>query len=196
METGISTMVMVLTGIGLAMDAFTVSISCGLSCRRMEDTLSTAIKVALSFGFFQGIMILIGWALGLSFKDFISTYDHWVAFVLLALIGGKMMCDAAEESGCPISLNSKRMLLTLSIATSIDALAIGVSFSVLNISQIAITSTAVVVGIITFLFCFSGTYMGSKIGCNPKFKAKIDMAGGLILITLGLKILVEHTIFA
>jgi len=195
-ESGISSMVMVLTGVSLAMDAFAVSISCGLSCGQTKDTLPTATKVALSFGFFQGIMILIGWMLGLSFKDFIGTYDHWVAFILLALIGGKMIYDAAEEGSCSISLNSKRMLLTLSIATSIDALAVGVSFAVLSISQLRITSTAIVVGVITFLFCFFGTYMGSSIGCNSKFKTKIDMTGGLILIALGIKILVEHTILA
>lgn len=196
MESGISSMVMVLTGISLAMDAFAVSISCGLSCGRAKNTLPTATKVALSFGFFQGIMVLIGWALGLSFKDFISHYDHWVAFILLAIIGGKMMYDATEEGACAISLDSKTMLFTLSVATSIDALAVGISFAVLNISQIRITSTAIVVGVITFLFCFSGTYMGSKIGCNPKFKTKIDITGGLILIALGVKILVEHTILA
>jgi len=196
MKNEISSMVMVLTGISLAMDAFAVSISCGLSCGQAKDTLPTATRVGIAFGFFQGVMILIGWVLGLSFKDFIGTYDHWVAFILLALIGGKMIYDASEEESCSISLNSKRMLLTLSIATSIDALAVGISFAVLNISQLRITTTAIVVGVITFLFCFSGTYMGSRIGCNPKFKTKIDMTGGLILIGLGVKILVEHTILA
>jgi len=196
LESGISSMVMVVTGISLAMDAFAVSISCGLSCGQEETTLPTATKVALSFGFFQGIMILIGWALGLSFKDFISRYDHWVAFILLTLVGGKMIYDAAEEGVCAISLDSKKMLLTLSVATSIDALAVGISFAVLNISQLRITSTAIVVGVITFLFCFSGTYVGSRMGCNPKLKTKIDMTGGFILIALGVKILVEHTMLA
>ena len=192
----ISMVVMLLTGVSLAMDAFAVSISCGLSCQKERSTLLTATKIALSFGFFQGIMILIGWAFGLSFKDLIVTYDHWIAFILLALIGGKTMYDAVENPGCPIDLDSKRMLLSLSIATSIDALAVGVSFSVLNITLGSISLTALIVAVITFLFCFFGTYVGAGFGCNPKVKTKIDMTGGLILIALGVKILVEHTLLA
>lgn len=190
----ISFLMMVLTGISLAMDALAVSISCGLACRQTQNTLPTAAKVAISFGFFQGIMILLGWILGLSFKDFINTYDHWVAFILLVLIGGKMMSEATKEDGCLISLDSTKMLLYLSIATSIDALAVGVSFSVLNIKILNISTTAITVGVVTFIFCFVGTYAGAKIGCNPKFKASVDILGGLILMLLGLKILLEHTI--
>lgn len=186
--------VMVLTGISLAMDAFAVSISCGLSCQRTRRTLPTAMKTAISFGFFQGIMILIGWAFGLSFKDFISAYDHWVAFILLAIIGGKMIHDATEEGGCNISLDNTRTLITLSIATSIDALAIGVSFSILSTPLLSISLTSAIVAIITFLFCFGGTYIGAKIGCNPKFKKKVDITGGTILVFLGVKILLESTI--
>ncbi len=196
MASEIGIVVMLLTGISLAMDAFAVSISCGLSCARVKNTLPIATKVAVAFGFFQGLMVLLGWSFGLSFKDLISTYDHWVAFILLAIIGGKMMHDATEESDCSIDLNSNKMLLTLSIATSIDALAVGVSFSVLDISLMNISVTAYVVAIVTFLFCFSGTYVGSKLGCNPKTRARIDMIGGLILIGIGMKILLEGTIFS
>ena len=196
MESGISFIVMILTGVSLAMDAFAVSISCGFSCKRDENALPTASKIAISFGFFQGAMILVGWALGLSFRDFISRYDHWVAFILLALIGGKMIYDATEEGACAISLDSRKILLTLSVATSIDALAVGISFAVLNMSYLRIVSIAMVVAMITFLFCFVGTYIGAKIGCNPKFKTQIDITGGLILIALGINILVEHTILA
>ena len=191
-----SVLVMLLTGVSLAMDAFAVSISCGLACRSERNTLPTAGKIAFSFGFFQGIMILIGWALGLSFKDFIVAYDHWVAFTLLGLIGGKMMYDAVKNPECPIDLDSNRMLLSLSIATSIDALAVGVSFSVLNITRGRISLAASIVAGVTFLFCFFGTYVGAGFGCNPKVKTRIDMTGGIILIALGVKILLEHTLFA
>ncbi len=190
----IGLVVMLLTGISLAMDAFAVSISCGLSCQKTKSTLPTAMKIALYFGFFQGIMILIGWMFGLSFKDFISAYDHWVAFILLAILGGKMIHDSAEEDGCSISFDSTKTLLVLSIATSIDALAIGVSFAVLSTSLINISLTSIIVAVITFLFCFGGTYIGAKIGCDPKFKTRIDMTGGLILVFLGLKILLESTV--
>lgn len=190
----IGVIVMILTGISLAMDAFAVSISCGLSCQRTRRTLPAAIKIGLYFGFFQGMMILIGWVFGLSFKDFISAYDHWVAFILLVIIGGKMIHDSTEQGGCNISLDSTKTLVTLSIATSIDALAIGVSFSILSTTLMNISITAIIVAIITFLFCFAGTYIGAKLGCNPKFKTRIDITGGLILVFLGIKILVESTI--
>lgn len=194
--SNIGILVMVLTGISLAMDAFAVSISCGLSCQRAESTLPSAIKIAIYFGFFQGIMILIGWVLGLSFKDFISDYDHWVAFGLLILLGGKMIHDSVEEGGCNISFDSTKTLLVLSIATSIDALAIGMSFSILSTTLMNISLTSLIVAVITFIFCFGGTYIGAKIGCNPKFKSKIDIAGGLILVFLGIKILLESTVLA
>ena len=190
----IEIIIMMLTGISLAMDAFAVSISCGLSCQKKTIILPTATKVALSFGFFQGIMVMLGWILGLSFKDVISRYDHWVAFTLLVMIGAKMIHDSTQENGCSISVDSSRTLLILSIATSIDALAIGISFSVLSITLSNISLTSVFVAVITFVFCFFGTYIGAKIGCNPKFKSKVDIMGGLILVFLGLKILLEHTI--
>lgn len=188
--------VMVLTGISLAMDAFAVSISCGLSCGRTKHTFPSAMKIAMYFGFFQGIMVLIGWMFGLSFRDFISSYDHWVAFILLALLGGKMIYDAAEEDGCSISFDSTKTLLVLSVATSIDALAVGVSFAVLSTTLANISLTSLIVAGITFVFCFGGTYIGAKVGCNPKFKSRIDITGGLILMFLGIKILLESTVLA
>ncbi|NLI90222.1 MAG: manganese efflux pump [Epulopiscium sp.] len=186
--------VMILTGISLAMDAFAVSISCGLAQGKKSKTLSVAMKLALSFGIFQGMMIFLGWAFGLSFKDLISSYAHWIAFILLALIGGKMIYDSRSEEGCSISFDSLVTLMVLSIATSIDALAVGVSYSVINISFIDITITALIVASVTFAFCFGGTYVGAKIGCNPKFKARIDITGGLILVFIGAKILLESTV--
>lgn len=187
--------IMVLTGISLAMDAFAVSISCGLSCNEDKNTLPVAMKIGIYFGVFQGAMILIGWVFGLSFKDFISAYDHWVAFILLVGIGGKMIHDAKEEGGCSIALDSTKTLVTLAVATSIDALAIGVSFSILSTTLVNISLTSGIVATITFLFCFGGTYIGAKIGCNPKHKARIDITGGLILVFLGVKILLESTMF-
>ncbi len=192
----IELIVMILTGISLAMDAFAVSISCGLSCRKTESTLPTATKTALYFGFFQGVMVLMGWVLGLAFKGYTSSYDHWIAFIVLVALGGKMIYDSTEEGSCNISFSSTKTLLVLSIATSIDALAIGVSFSILSTTLKNISITSFIVAIITFLFCFGGTYIGAKIGCNPKFKTRIDITGGLILVFLGIKILLESTILA
>lgn len=191
-ELGI--IMMILTGVSLAMDAFAVSISCGLSCQQTRTTLPIAMKIALYFGFFQGLMILIGWTFGLSFKDIIAKYDHWVAFVLLAGIGGKMIHDSTQEGGCTIAIDSTKTLVTLAIATSIDALAIGVSFAILSTTLFSISLTSAIVALITFIFCFCGTYIGAKIGCNSKFKTRIDITGGLILMFIGVKILVESTI--
>lgn len=190
----IGLIMMVLTGVSLAMDAFAVSISCGLSCQKTRSTLPVAMKIALYFGFFQGLMILIGWTFGLSFKDVISKYDHWVAFILLAGIGGKMIYDSTQEGGCNIGFDNSKTLVTLAIATSIDALAIGVSFAILSTTLFSISLTSAIVAVITFAFCFCGTYIGAKIGCNPRFKTRIDITGGLILMFLGVKILVESTI--
>lgn len=173
--------------LGLAMDAFAVSITSGFTIRILK--IEYAFKIALFFGFFQAIMPLLGWIAGYSIKDFISAIDHWIAFGLLSFIGIKMIYEASlikkeEKDLLVLSLYS---LLILSIATSIDAFAVGFSLSALSVS---ILNPAIIIGIITFLLSFFGVYIGNRFG--HLFESKIEIAGGLILIGIGFKILIEH----
>lgn len=172
---------------GLAMDAFAVSITSGVTTRHLR--VNNALKIAIFFGSFQAIMPLIGWLAGLSLRNFISGIDHWVAFGLLSLIGCRMIYEAIEidSSGKHTSLLSIYVLLMLSIATSIDALAVGISFAFLKIS---IAAFIIVVGTVTFLLSFLGVFIGNRFG--HFFEKRIEIIGGLILIGIGVKILVEH----
>lgn len=173
--------------IGLAMDAFAVSITSGLAIRQLK--VNHALRIAAFFGFFQAIMPIIGWAAGIGLKDFISAVDHWIAFGILSIIGAKMIFEsmAMKPSDKKIPDLNIYMLLMLSIATSIDALAVGLSLSFLNIS---IITPAIVIGIVTFLFSFTGVYVGDRFG--HFFESKIEAIGGFILIAIGIKILIEH----
>jgi len=179
----------VLTALGLAMDAFAVSISCGISDDK--NTSRNALNAGVAFGLFQGGMTTLGWLAGLSFRVWIENIDHWVAFLLLGVIGAKMIWEAFDGENECISLTSLKLLLTLAIATSIDALAVGISFSALKID---ILLPALLIGIITFLLSFFGVFLGKIIGCNTRFKKYIDAFGGLILIGIGFKILLEHVL--
>ncbi|MGX4600627.1 manganese efflux pump MntP [Faecalimicrobium sp. JNUCC 81] len=181
-----------LTAFALSMDAFAVSVTKGITLKNINMKIS--LKVALFFGLFQGIMPFLGWAAGIRFESYITSIDHWIAFFLLSFIGLKMIFDAREDdkqvsydTRCINDLNNKE-LIVLSIATSIDALAIGVSFAFLNIDIIPICLS---IGIITFLMCFIGVLIGKKIG--NVFKGYAQIAGGIILILIGLNILNEHT---
>jgi putative Mn2+ efflux pump MntP len=175
-----------LIGIGLAADACAVSLSSGLAITHMK--LNKALKIALTFGIFQGLMPLLGWIAGLSFRKFIIQIDHWIAFVLLAIIGGKMIYEAyQEEEYTKFNPLDNYTLLGLAIATSIDALAVGLSFSILKIS---ILSAAAIIGIITFWLSLISVYFGHKWGNLCKFK--LEFLGGIILIAIGGKILVSH----
>ncbi|MCX6113539.1 MAG: manganese efflux pump MntP family protein [Proteobacteria bacterium] len=181
-----------LISIGLAMDAFAVSI--GLGIKAKENKLRIALKTAFMFGVFQSLMPVIGWLLGNQFKDIIVSYDHWVAFFILVLIGAKMIYESTKiDKKCPATDNADRFitLFMLAIATSIDALAVGISFSFLDI---LITIPVIVIGCVTFIFSFIGVEIGNRLGCHAKSKAEV--LGGLILIILGIKILLEHTYFA
>lgn len=179
----------VLIAIGLAMDAFAVSISSGVTIKKMH--IRHALRIAAFFGFFQALMPLIGWKLGSFAKDYISAYDHWIAFVLLAIVGGKMIYGAViphvhtENDSDPLNLY---LLFMLAIATSIDALAVGVTFSLLDIS---ILTPILIIGGITFVMSFAGTYLGNKVG-HRVHEHVLEVAGGIILIGIGTKILVEH----
>ncbi|MGQ9566081.1 MAG: manganese efflux pump MntP [Candidatus Bathyarchaeales archaeon] len=174
---------------GLAMDAMTVSVTSGIANKHVK--ISDALKIALFFGGFQALMPIVGWLLGLSLVDFISGMDHWVAFGLLSFIGCKMIFDSLKiappkKEGKPLTLY---VLLVLSMATSIDALAVGLSFAFLEIS---VATPVAMIGTVTFLFSLLGVFAGARLG--PLFENKIEIVGGFILIGIGIKILLEHLI--
>ena len=179
-------------GVGLAMDAFAVAVCKGLNMKRFNPL--HAIIIALFFGIFQGLMPLIGWGIGRSFEGYIQNLDHWVAFVLLVIIGVKMIYEAFGEEECKeckkTSILDIKELIVLSVATSIDALAVGISFSFFP--EINIVFSASVIAIITLAISFSGAVIGNKFG--NKYEKKAAIAGGIILILIGLKILLEHII--
>jgi len=171
----------------LAMDAFAVSVTSGVLIKRLH--ILYAMKIALSFGIFQAIMPLIGYLAGVSIRQYISGLDHWIAFVLLGSIGAKMIYESRvmkkeERSSDPIGFPT---LMMLSLATSIDALAIGITFATLNV-EILIPIT--IIGLVTFAISFVGVYIGDHFG--HFFEERIELVGGLVLIGIGIKILVEH----
>lgn len=170
---------------GLAMDAFAVSITSGITVRHLR--IKHALKIALFFGFFQAIMPIIGWLSGMSLRNIISGFDHWIAFGLLSIIGCKMIYESFKLKKEKINPQNIYILFILSIATSIDALAVGLSLSFL---KVAIILPAIIIGVVTFLLSFFGVYVGNKVG--HFFERKIEMIGGLVLIGIGLKILIEH----
>ena len=172
--------------VGLAMDAFAVSICKGLAMR--EKVLKKGIIVGLWFGGFQALMPTIGFFLGTQFKDQITSIDHWIEFVLLGLIGINMVKEALsnDEEQADDSIAVKEMFM-LAVATSIDALAVGITFAFLNVH---IVSAASMIGVCTFLISFAGVKIGNIFG--TKYKSKAELAGGIILILLGFKILFEH----
>ena len=171
--------------VGLSMDAFAVSVCKGLSLGKIK--IKHMCIAGLWFGGFQALMPLIGYLLGSSFSELVAKYDHWIAFVLLALIGGNMIKEALgkEEDSMDDSMGFKTMLL-LAIATSIDALAVGVTFAFLNVSIIPAISF---IGVVTFVLSAIGVKAGSLFGY--KYKSKAELCGGIILILLGIKILLE-----
>ncbi|MBS3920919.1 MAG: manganese efflux pump [Deltaproteobacteria bacterium] len=181
------TLTLLLIAFGLSMDAFAVSVSNGMTIKHQRA--NHAFRIGIFFGSFQALMPLIGWSAGLNLRDLISGVDHWIAFGLLSLIGCKMIYESTKMGGkrketFPLSL---WMLLMLSIATSIDALAVGISFALLNIS---IITPILVIGTVTFILSFLGVLIGNKAG--HFFEKKIEVLGGLILIGIGVKILIEH----
>ena len=182
----------IVLGFGLAMDAFSASVTDGIMLGKVK--WHNAFKIALFFGFFQFLMPVLGYLAGITFSGIIESYDHWVAFFLLLIIGGKMIYEAIkcdEEDGNsgknPLGFTT---LLLLAIATSIDALAIGVTFATIHTPVI---SSSLVIGTVTFIISFLGVFLGSK--CGDIFGNKAEITGGSILILIGLKILLEHTVF-
>ena len=177
---------LLLLAIGLSMDAFAVSICKGLAMKKI--TWQKSGVVGLWFGGFQALMPMIGYFLGIQFEEYITAYDHWIAFGLLLLIGANMIKESfsKEEETESDSLRFQHMLL-LAIATSIDALAVGVTFAFL---QVNIWQAVSFIGVVTFAFSVVGMKLGNVFGM--KYKSKAEFAGGLILILLGIKILLEH----
>ncbi|HDT12018.1 MAG TPA: manganese efflux pump [Candidatus Marinimicrobia bacterium] len=181
---------LILISIGLAMDALAVSVSGGLTMEK--PNFKNAFKMAFTFGFFQAGMPVIGWYAAFGFKESIEHIDHWIAFGLLLFIGLKMTWEAFHETAEDKKTNhfETRTLLILAIATSIDALAVGISFALLDIHLL---TAVLMIGIITFILSFLGVLIGCRVGCHVSRWA--DMIGGVILIGIGLHILLEHTIF-
>lgn len=178
---------LVLTAIGLAMDAFAVSITIGLKGKQQEKKV-LALKSGIYFGGFQALMPLIGWLLGIRFTKYIENIDHWIAFILLSIIGGKMLIESIKgEEDDEIDVHTNKKFLILAIATSIDALAVGVSLAFLNIN---IWLSILIIGAVTFVLSIIAVYLGEVIGEFLKNKAGI--LGGIILIFIGIKILLEH----
>lgn len=182
---------LLLMGVGLAMDAFAVSICKGLSMRKVNK--KQCLVIGLFFGGFQALMPFVGWVLGSQFEQYITSIDHWIAFILLGFIGGKMVVEAIREKDEAVEvgkmdppLDLKEMFI-LAIATSIDALAVGITFAFL---QVSIVEAISIIGITTFVISVIGVYVGNFFG--NRYKKKAELAGGMILILIGLKILLEH----
>ena len=180
-----------LIGVGLSMDAFAVSVCKGLGMSRLN--MRQAVVISLFFGGFQALMPLVGWALGSQLADLITPIDHWIAFALLAFVGGKMLWDAVHEDdgedgeAKDAKLDLKELLM-LAIATSIDALAVGITFALLP--NVNIAAAVSFIGCITFALSAVGLRVGNVFGL--KYKSGAEIAGGAVLILIGLKILLEH----
>lgn len=174
----------------LAVDAFAVAIAAGVSI--CQATLRQTFRLAWHFGLFQGGMNVLGWAVGLSFRNIIEHFDHWLAFGLLALVGARMIIEAArkgQEKQEAKDPTRGRTLVILAVATSIDSLAVGLSFSVLNTS---ILLPALTIGIVTTFLTAFGLHLGCLVGSASKLGPRAEIAGGLVLIAIGVKILAEH----
>ena len=173
-------------GLGLSMDAFAVSICKGLSVQKLS--LRHNLTAGLWFGGFQALMPLLGFLLGVSFQELISSIDHWIAFVLLALIGGNMIREArgGEEEAVDASFSVKAMF-PLAVATSIDALAVGVTFAFLRVD---ILPAVLLIGLTTFVCSSVGIQIGHVFG--SRFKSRAELLGGVVLVLMGLKILLDH----
>ena len=180
----------IVIAVGLAMDAFAVSVAAGAAERKLH--IRHAMRMAIFFGAFQAVMPLIGWLAGEGFKDSIAAYDHWVAFGLLALVGGKMIFESfklKDDKDSAVDPTKVLVVLTLAVATSIDALAVGVTLSLVTDS---ILFAVVTIGVITFVLSLAGIRIGMKVG--HFFENKIEIFGGVILLLIGIKILLEHLI--
>lgn len=178
-----------LVGVGLSMDAFAVAVCKGLCMQKFQK--GRALIIALFFGTFQGLMPLMGWFLGSRFASYIQEFDHWIAFLLLLWIGGNMIKESREKTdeceACGLDRLDYKELFMMAIATSIDALAVGITFAFLSVK---ILPAVGLIGVTTLVLSFIGVAVGNYFG--SKYKSKAELMGGLILIGIGSKILLEH----
>ncbi|HPI71845.1 MAG TPA: manganese efflux pump MntP family protein [bacterium] len=180
----------ILIAVGLSMDAFAVAISGSLIYGRIQP--SQALKIGAAFGGFQALMPILGWLAGVQLRDLISSIDHWIAFLLLTTIGARMIGQALDNSGKNKTMDilNPRILLALAVATSIDALVVGLSFAFLNTP---IVTPALIIGSITFALTLVGVDLGQKFGLY--LGKKMEILGGAVLIAIGAKILIQHLFF-
>lgn len=178
-----------LIGLSLSMDAFAVSICKGLSVGEIKP--KHMILAGAWFGGFQALMPLIGYFLGSTFEQYVTNYDHWVAFALLAVIGGSMIKESKDKDSDQNASFAFMTMLVLAVATSIDALAVGITFAFLKVNIIVAVS---IIGVTTFVCSAAGIKIGSVFGI--KYKSKAELFGGIVLIALGTKILIEHLFFS
>lgn len=182
-----------LLAIGLAMDCFTVSITSGIILKKI--IWKSVLKMAFFFGLFQALMPLIGWVSTNYFNREVEDFDHWIAFLLLAFIGGKMVKESfsKEEDKKAFNPGSMKVILTLSVATSIDALAVGISFACLDMNSFSdIISPITIIGFVSFIFSIIGNIIGAYFGSKVNLKA--ELLGGIVLLVIGFKILIQHLI--
>lgn len=185
-----------LLAIGLAMDCFAVSVASGIILKRLR--WKPMLAMALAFGLFQALMPLLGWLGAKSFSHLIAEVDHWIAFAILVFLGGRMILESLKDEECrqEFDPSSPKVVLTMAVATSIDALAVGVSFAFLGIRDCtAILSPIAIIGFVSFVVSLVGLFFGIKCGCGCARKLKAELWGGIILVIIGLKILVEHLYF-
>ena len=185
-----------LLAIGLAMDCFAVSIASGIILKRIQ--WRPMLVMALAFGLFQALMPFIGWMFAKTFSHLIESIDHWIAFGILAFLGGRMIMESFKDEDCKHEYDptSLKVVLALAVATSIDALAVGVSFAFLGIKQFsAILSPIGIIGFVSFALSMVGLMFGIRFGCGIARRLRAELWGGIILVIIGTKILIEHLFF-
>jgi putative Mn2+ efflux pump MntP len=179
-----------MVAVGLSMDALAISVISGSAYRHLQ--VKHALRIGAFFGGFQALMPLVGALAGLTLRRYIAAYDHWAAFAILAAVGGKMLYESAKIKSAKDNFDVSNLfvLLVLSIATSIDALAVGITLPLL---KVPVVGSAAIIGLTTFVLCYVGVFVGKKFGsaCGG-FESKIEAIGGLILIALGVKIVLQH----
>jgi putative Mn2+ efflux pump MntP len=180
----------IILAIGLSMDSFAVSIGCGLAEKKIS--FRHAMRISFSFAFFQGLLPVAGWFMGTEIKRYVEAFDHWIAFFLLLFLGGKMIAGSfkKDESSTISDIYSWRHIVTLSIATSIDSLVVGFSYALASTRNIF--GGALIIGAVTFFFAMLGIRIGKDVGSS--LGSKVELIGGFILIGIGLKILIQHTL--
>lgn len=186
-----------LLAVGLAMDCFAVSIASGIILKRTQ--LRPMLVMAFFFGLFQAAMPLAGWMAATTFSHLIESVDHWIAFAILAFLGGRMVMESFKDEECKHEYDPTRLkvVLALAVATSIDALAVGVSFACLGVKRVSdILYPIGIIGFVSFVLSLTGLLFGIRFGCGLARRLRAELFGGIILILIGTKILIEHLFFS